>query len=67
VTADIAVPDAFDITEHLSTCEKPDCKGCASRTWCDWHDGDTIPIRGCCHECNQPVGRSTAPDRMGEH
>jgi len=62
---DVAVPDATDIAEHLDTCEG--CTECAERAWCEWCQADTIPIRGCCHECNQPVGRSTAPDRMGEH
>ncbi len=62
---DVAVPDNTDIAEHLDTCEG--CTECAERAWCEWCQADTIPIRGCCHECNQPVGRSTAPDRMGEH
>jgi hypothetical protein len=62
---DAAVPDATDIAEHMDV-----CKGCGDHepiAWCEWCQADTIPVRGDCAECNQPITRTTAPDRMGEH
>lgn len=62
---DVAVPDNTDIAEHLDDCDG--CLECAERAWCEECGHDTIPVRGDCHNCNQPVGRSTAPDRIQEH
>lgn len=39
----------------------------SERVWCEPCRLDTIPVSGVCAECNQPVGRSTAPDRIQEH
>lgn len=66
MTADIAVPDGTDIAEHLDTCEG-NCRDHEPAAWCETCGHDTIPERGVCPLCNQPVGRSTAPDRIQEH
>ena len=65
MSPDIAYPDNTDIAEHMDV-----CTGCDDHepiAWCEWCQANTIPIRDLCHECNQPVSRSTAPDRIGEH
>ena len=62
---DVAVPDATDIAEHMDV-----CTGCDDHepiAWCEYCQANTIPVRGDCHNCNQPIARTTAPDRIQEH
>lgn len=65
IAPDVAVPDHTDIAEHMDV-----CTGCDDHepiAWCEWCQADTIPIRGCCHECNQPISRTRPADRLEDN